>query len=70
VSQAVQPHLSNDRRIDGVEVFQWDLHTEVTKQPGTDTNPQRPPPSLVGGCSSHPFASSEFLRFWSAPHCA
>jgi hypothetical protein len=22
VSQAVQPHLSNDRRIDGVEVFQ------------------------------------------------
>ena len=66
--RAVQPHLSDVNRVDGAEVFQRDLGTvrfnpSVRRYEFATQSPQ-----WVIGSSSHPFASSEFLRFWSAPH--
>jgi hypothetical protein len=68
-SQAVQPHLSNGNRVDGAEVFQRDLRTVSFNAPVRRYDFATQSPRWVIRSSSHPFASSEFLRFWSAPHC-
>jgi hypothetical protein len=67
-SQAVQPHLGDGNRVDGAEGFQRDLCTlrynpSVRRYEFATQSPQ-----WMIGSSSHPFASSEFLQFWSAPH--
>ena len=67
-SQAVQPHLSNGNHVDGVEVFQGDLRTVSFNSFVRRYELATQSPQWVMRSTSHPFASSEFLRSWSAPH--
>jgi hypothetical protein len=65
----VQPHRSNVNRIEWVEVFRRDLYTKSYNAITYRYEFATQSPEWVIGSSSHPFASSEFLRFRSAPHC-